>query len=161
MKIFKQGGFTIVELMVVVTIIGILGALAIPAYLDYRTKAEVTDGIALIGNLKTAVAEFWNGNSAMPTSRGDLGLGPSTDTQGEFVSQVDVDSNGSLIVTYGNEASPALAATTLIMAPYTDNDSNLTWICGTSPVPGGLGQPGGAGVALTTVDAKFLPSSCK
>lgn len=154
-----QHGYTIIELLVVITIIGILGALAIPAYLSYQTRAQVTDGIALIGNLKTEIADFYNNDVAFPANRAALGLGPATDTQGEYVSQVNVD-NGVIEITYGNDAGTNLAAQTLTVTPAVDNDGNISWFCGSAIVPAGLTAQVPA-LAATTVAGNLLPQNCR
>lgn len=160
MKTKKQSGYTIIELMIVIVIIGILGALSIPAYLSYTVKASVTDGIALVGNLKTAVAEHYNATGGdFPADRAALGLGPSTDTQGEYVSGIDVE-NGNLVVTYGNRAPTDISGATLAIRAYTDNDDNVSWFCGTADAPLGL-TASGALVTPTDVASEYLPSNCR
>jgi type IV pilus assembly protein PilA len=156
-----QKGFTLIELLVVVAIIGVLAALAIPSYLSYLTRAQVTDGLALVGGLKTEIAEYYNtSGGTMPANRATLGLGPSTDTQGEYVASVDVD-NGSIVIQYGNGADATnLAGNNLVIRAFTDNDNNISWLCGTKLAPVGLTQPA-APLATTTVAAAFLPSACK
>jgi type IV pilus assembly protein PilA len=155
-----KNGFTIIELLVVIAIIGVLAALAIPAYQSYVTKSQITDGLALVGQLKTQVAEFWNTNSAMPADRTALSLGPATDTAGEYVTQVAVD-NGALAITYGFGASPDIATAVLTIAPFVDADNNVSWVCGTKAAPAALTQPLPAPLATTTVSPEFLPGTCK
>ena len=155
-----QKGFTIIELLVVITIIGILAALAIPSYLSYVTRSQVTDGLALVGQLKTRVAEYYQDNGGvMPATRGDLGLGLSTDTQGKFVAGIDID-NGSLVIQYGNDAGGDITGQFLVINVYTDPDNNISWICGDSVAPGLLTQPV-APLAVTTVPVALLPGPCK
>lgn len=154
-----QKGFTIIELLVVIAIIGVLSALAIPAYLNYITRSEITDGLALVGSLKTEVAEYWNVNANMPANLAAMSAGLATDTQGEYVDQVDVDL-GTLVIRYGNGANGNILTEILTLKPYTDNNNNISWVCGTKAAPAGLSDPGGA-LAVTTVAAQYLPSTCK
>jgi type IV pilus assembly protein PilA len=159
-KMKKQRGFTIIELLIVIAIIGVLAALAIPSYLSYLSRAQVTDGLALVGGLKTEVAEFYNtSGGTMPATRATLGLGVATDTQGEYVQSVDVD-NGSLVIRYGNTANADLANQTLVVKAFTDADQNISWLCGNKNSPAGLTQPV-APTAVTSLPNELLPSACK
>ena len=90
-----QKGFTLIELMIVVAIIGILAAIAIPAYQDYTIRAQVTEGLNLAGAAKSAVAETYANNGAWPANNAAAGLGNSTDIQGKYVSAVTVASGSS------------------------------------------------------------------
>ena len=100
----KQQGFTLIELMIVVAIIGILAAIAIPAYQDYTIRAQVSEGLNLSGGAKAAVTEFFQDRGSMPTDNDEAGLADAdTEIQGKYVSSVEV-TNGVIEVTYGNDA---------------------------------------------------------
>ena len=87
-----QQGFTLIELMIVVAIIGILAAIAIPAYQDYTIRAQVSEGMNLAAAAKAAVAEDFLNEGAAPVDRTDAGMtANAADTQGKYVSQVQVD----------------------------------------------------------------------
>ena len=86
----KQQGFTLIELMIVVAIIGILAAIAIPAYQDYTIRAQVSEGLNLSGGAKAAVTEYFQDRGAMPADNTEAGLAASGDIQGKYVSDVDV-----------------------------------------------------------------------
>lgn len=158
-----QAGYSILELMVVVVIIGILSALAIPAYIAYTNKSIVADGLSLAGQLKTAVGEHYQTNEVMPANRAALGLGPSTNTQSEYVQSIDVV-NGALLITYGNDAqNPSLLGNVVGLYPLLDADQNIAWVCG-DPTPPSAGlTPGGVWGAAeaTTVPSDILPSNCR
>src|ERR1700690_1438505 len=95
-----QQGFTLIELMIVVAIIGILAAIAIPAYQDYTIRAQVSEGMTLAAAAKAAVAESFSNKGIVPANRTAAGMtGNATDTQGKYVQSVDVNA-GSIIVTY-------------------------------------------------------------
>ncbi len=171
-----QQGFTLIELMIVVAIIGILAAIAIPAYQDYTIRAQVSEGMNLAAAAKAAVAEDFLNEGAAPTNRTDAGMTAlATDTQGKYVASVDV-ANGTIIITYGNQANAQIMGQTLGLTPFESADLSIVWQCGASPDPVGLslmgtsGAAGGAG-GNTAVQNKgtlaaanfqqYLPSACR
>ena len=116
-----QKGFTLIELMIVVAIIGILAAIAIPAYQDYTIRSQVTEGLNLAGDIKAGVAEWYSNTGNWPTDIGDLGVGSGsggdpTAKQGKYVSSVSVD-NGVITITYGKDANDAIDGETLTLTP--------------------------------------------
>ena len=100
----KQQGFTLIELMIVVAIIGILAAIAIPAYQDYTIRAQVSEGLNLSGGAKAAVTEYFQDQGAFPVNNTQAGLAPSANINGKYVSQVVVSTNGVITSTYSNTA---------------------------------------------------------
>jgi type IV pilus assembly protein PilA len=172
-----QKGFTLIELMIVVAIIGILAAIAIPAYQDYTVRAQVTEGLNLAGAAKAAVAEAYSNTGNAPANRTEAGMSATaTDTNGKYVTQVSV-TNGTILITYGNAANTALqpggTGLTLGLTPYETPDRSVAWRCGSAPPPGGatnalLGTAGGVQVATYTAGTlavaatnKYLPKSCR
>src|SRR5262245_49575418 len=108
-----QKGFTLIELMIVVAIIGILAAIAIPAYQDYTIRAQVSEGLNLAAAAKAAIAETYLNRGTAPATRTAAGMSANAvDTQGKYVSSVEV-TNGVITVTYGNSANTAINAATL------------------------------------------------
>ena len=163
----RASGFTLIELMIVVAIIGILAAIAIPAYQNYTVRAQVTEGINMGAHAKTRVQESFLNRGQAPVDRLTAGLsGNATDTSGKYVQSVDV-SNGALIVMFGLEANAAIAGLTVTMTPYETPGLGVVWRCGAAPVPMGLqlmGTAGGGNAATyvaPTVPLQYLPSSCR
>jgi len=164
-----QQGFTLIELMIVVAIIGILAAIAIPAYQDYTIRAQVSEGLNLAAAAKAAVAEDFLNEGEAPTSRTDAGMSANgTDTSGKYVTSVDV-LNGVITVIYGNEANAQINGETLTITPYESVDLSVVWRCGNAPAPAGagvnpMGTSGGgqvaAWVAPTLLD-QYMPSACR
>ena len=174
MKLMKlkqaaQKGFTLIELMIVVAIIGILAAVALPAYQDYTVRAQVTESMALSSGLKTAVADYFAASGAFPASNtaavcGDSGAtgcsgNATTDNKGNYVASITVVSGGGLNIALGNKASAAINGSVLSLRPALDNASNISWICGYATTPNGVTAP--TATDGTTVNKKYLPNSCK
>jgi type IV pilus assembly protein PilA len=158
-----QKGFTLIELMIVVAIIGILAAIAIPAYQDYTIRAQVSEGLNLAGAAKAAVSETWMSRGTAPDTRTEAGMSPTaTDTQGKYVASVEVAA-GEIIVTYGNEANAAnLDTETLVLTPFATADNSVIWVCGQAADPGAATElDGNTHAAGTTVLEQYLPSACR
>ena len=161
-----QKGFTLIELMIVVAIIGILAAIAIPAYQDYTIRAQVTEGLSLASAAKTAVAEFYMNEGEAPVGRVEAGMDlDPTLTSGQYVSSVDI-TNGLITITYGNDSNAIIAGDILTLTPYETGEFSVIWYCGDA-VAGATDNPlgtagGNAAVdGVTTLDDKYLPSTCR
>ena len=142
MKAKQQSGFTLIELMIVVAIIGILAAIALPAYQDYTKRSHVSEGLSLAGAAKTAVAEYFSSLGTMPDNNTNAGLAASGDINGNAVSSVNVN-NGLITVTYNTKVTNS---STLQISPTT-SAGGVKWAC-KAPASGG-------------VENKYLPASCR
>ena len=163
-----QKGFTLIELMIVVAIIGILAAIAIPAYQDYTIRAQVSEGMNLAAAAKAAVAETFLNRGAAPANRTAAGMSANaTDTEGKYVSQIEVTGGVIEIMYGGNEVNAGISGETLGLTPYVTPDNSVAWKCGAAPVPGAgtVIMPGATinnGTLGDNVDMnKYLPAACR
>ena len=139
----NQDGFTLIELMIVIAIIGILAAVAIPAYQDYTVRAKVTEGIGLAAGAKTAVAETYVSSGTWGASNADYGL--SDTISSTLVTTVTAGALGAITVTYDATAISQLTGANVITFTPTDANGVITWDCATN----------------TTVVDKYLPAACR
>jgi len=123
----KQSGFTLIELMIVVAILAILMAIAIPAYQDYTIRAQVSEGMNLAGAARTSVAEYWTDKGSWPSDNTEAGLEAAGSIEGEYVTGVQV-SGGDITITYGKNANTKIGGNTLILEP-TDSGGSVEWTC--------------------------------
>ena len=151
-----QKGFTLIELMIVVAIIGILAAIAIPAYQDYTIRAQVTEGLNLAGAVKAAVAETFAQDGTWPNSNSEAGVGSAI--SGKYVTSVQV-AGGGITITYGHQANQNIGSETLGLNPYTSPNDDVIWVCGNRNPPGSATDAGAS--AATTLLDKYMPQTCR
>ncbi|RLK57061.1 type IV pilus assembly protein PilA [Stenotrophomonas rhizophila] len=142
----KQQGFTLIELMIVVAIIAILAAIALPAYQDYVARAQVSEAMTLSSGAKTAVTEYYADKGAFPTANADAGLAAAASINGKYVESVTVGTAGAITAKLkgAGSVSAKVAGKNFVLTPD-DAGGSITWDCKT----------GGS------IDPKFLPSSCR
>jgi len=123
-----QKGFTLIELMIVVAIIAVLAAIAIPAYQDYVIRAQFADGLSIVGAAKTAVSEYYQLRGNFPTSNSLAGTAPANTIISNFVTQTAVGAGGVITVTYGGEVNSILTGQTAMLTPF-DRGGSIEWDC--------------------------------
>lgn len=135
----RKNGFTLIELMIVVAILGILLAIAIPAYSVYTTRTKVSEGLVIAGPLKQAVSETFLSSGTFPNDSSEAGVVPSSS---QYVSLAEIGPNGVITVTYQNISSDVDGAT-ITMVP-TGSATEVTWDC-----------------AGGSVDPSYRPARCR
>jgi type IV pilus assembly protein PilA len=139
-----QKGFTLIELMIVVAIIAILAALAIPAYQNYLIRSQVSEASVLADGAKTAVAEFYSNKGTWPTGNASVGLPAAiTSVNGKYVKSLDTTA-GKITVAFNGTANKAIQGSVFVLSPVATTGS-ITWDC----------------KAHTTVLTQYLPQSCR
>ena len=143
MKKSNQKGFTLIELMIVIAIVGILAAVALPAYQDYTVRAKISEPLALLGEAKTSMTEFYVANGVLPATPTAAGIRTTVGTA--LVSTMSVAANGNITVTM--TAHPSLgsaAGTTIVFSNLGTSSGTIVYKC----IPG-------------TIAASYLPATCK
>ena len=138
-----QKGFTLIELMIVVAIIGILAAIALPAYQDYTARAQMGEALTLADGQKGAVTEFYADKGVFPGSNASAGIAEAASIAGKYVDRVGV--SGAGVITASMKASNVangIAGTTLTLTP-TAGSGSVTWAC------------------TSSASAKYIPAACR
>ena len=165
-----QKGFTLIELMIVVAIIGILAAIAIPAYQNYVIRSQVTEGLSMADGFKTAVGDYFAQYGVMPKCQSTTG-GPPTgsgciatnggtaaSSNGKYVGSIDVATGGQIVILYtGPGVNAKINGKALSLQPGVNANNEVVWVCGIQTPPT-LATPPVA--AATSLVASYLPSAC-
>jgi type IV pilus assembly protein PilA len=163
-----QKGFTLIELLIVVVIIGILAAIAIPAYQDYTIRSQVSEGLTLASDIKASVAEYMAQTGAWPADLAQAGVASAGATDAKaarYVSDINV-TNGTITITYGRDVNQKILGDTLQIQPMVNGNGDVVWICGNAidpAVPGLTDDPGGgpSDPGSASLADKHMPASCR
>ena len=135
-------GFTLIELMIVVAIIGVLASLALPAYERYTLRAQVSEGFSLVGPLQSAVTEYYNDHGSFPTDNSEAGIAAAAEFSGKFVDNVSIDQD-EISITFGGDASTRISGLSVVVTA-TPTQGSMRWSC-----------TGGA-----SIPSIYLPATC-
>jgi type IV pilus assembly protein PilA len=156
-----QKGFTLIELMIVVAIIGILAAIAIPAYQDYTIRSQVTEGLNLAAPAKASVADYYANTGRWASGNTAAGIGSAATIKGKYVSSVTITS-GVITIMYGQQANDKIVGQDLTLTPQANENGDVVWICGDHDAPSGATLSGPA-VPSTGggLEQKYRPQVCR
>jgi type IV pilus assembly protein PilA len=140
-----QKGFTLIELMIVVAIIAILAAIALPAYQDYTIRSQVSEGSVLADGAKTALAEYYTNKGSFPLTNLSAGLAGSASIAGNYVTGLNAVS-GVITATYGNKANAKITGSQLQFSAYSKGGGSIAWTCKST---------------TNALAPKYLPTSCR
>ena len=137
-----QKGFTLIELMIVVAIIGILAAIALPAYQDYTARAQMSEAMVLADGQKGAVTEYYADKGVFPISNTSAGIAAATDISGKYVASVNIASGVITSTIRADNVAAGIAGTNLVLTPRATSGS-MHWTC------------------TSSASAKYIPAACR
>ncbi len=139
----ENKGFSVVEVAAILTLLGILAAIAFPAYQLFTTRAKIAEGLALSGPAKNGVASFYQSTGEFPDSNGAAGVADASAFQGNYVSSVKVGPGGKITISYVDDRGPPLDGQNVELTPQAGNGS-IIWDCDSGLIP-----------------PRYLPPECK
>ncbi|HGH6336046.1 TPA: pilin [Neisseria meningitidis] len=159
-----QKGFTLIELMIVIAIVGILAAVALPAYQDYTARAQVSEAILLAEGQKSAVTEYYLNHGEWPANNSSAGVATSTDIKGKYVQKVEVKNGVVTATMLSSGVNNEIKGKKLSLWAKRQNGS-VKWFCG-QPVTRAKADSDTVAAATGTdaakkIDTKHLPSTCR
>lgn len=156
----KSSGFTLIELMIVIAIVGVLATMALPSYQERFIRAQIAEAMALADYAKDGVNAYYRANKRMPKNNAEAGLPPADKLMGNHVTAIEVK-DGAIHVTLGHRANRNAAGKVLSLRPSAVEgyaQVPLAWNCGVAEAPKGMKA---FGANLTTLPAPYLPIDCR
>ncbi|HFC8305207.1 TPA: pilin [Neisseria meningitidis] len=157
-----QKGFTLIELMIVIAIVGILAAVALPAYQDYTARAQVSEAILLAEGQKSAVTEYYLNHGEWPANNSSAGVATSSEIKGKYVKEVEVKNGVVTATMLSSGVNKEIQGKKLSLWAKRQNGS-VKWFCG-QPVTRNANNADDVTAAATgtdKIDTKHLPSTCR
>ncbi|ENW2883008.1 pilin [Neisseria gonorrhoeae] len=156
-----QKGFTLIELMIVIAIVGILAAVALPAYQDYTARAQVSEAILLAEGQKSAVTEYYLNHGEWPANNTSAGVASASDIKGKYVKEVEV-AKGVVTATMNSSGVNKEIKDKKLSLWAKRQDGSVKWFCG-QPVTRGAGNDDDVTDDKNNngIDTKHLPSTCR
>jgi len=155
-------GFTVIELLIVIVIVGVLASLAVSSYQTFTVRAQVSDGINFAAGAKAPIVDAYTNGGVAPANRAAAGMTPlATDSRGSYVAAVEI-TNGRIDVTFGGPlAHQDIVGQSVSVTPYEADDNSVVWRCGNIAEPAGNLLAGGAEHLPPTLDTRYLPADCR
>ena len=153
-------GFTLIELVIVMSVIAILALMAVPTFLDRNVRLQVQEGMALANLAKNGVSTFYGAKNELPATNEEAGAPPKEKIISNYVSGVSVDA-GAVTVTFGNNVNASVAGKQLTLRPAIVKDAPtvpVAWLCHNAAVPNGMTV---MGINRTDIAGKWLPIECR
>ncbi|ENW0370702.1 pilin, partial [Neisseria gonorrhoeae] len=154
-----QKGFTLIELMIVIAIVGILAAVALPAYQDYTARAQVSEAILLAEGQKSAVTEYYLNNGEWPKDNGAAGVASASDIKGKYVKEVKVENGVVTAEMASSNVNKEIQGKKLSLWAKRQ-DGSVKWFCG-QPVTRGANADDVTDDTTGKIETKHLPSTCR
>lgn len=162
MKKSSQSGFTLIELMIVVAIIGILVAMAMSQYLMYTVRGQVSEGLAMSSEFRAAVSEFYSARGEYPANNAAVSFASAANAyRGNYVSDIQIQ-GGNITITYSStnaRANAVIDSSVLTLAVGLNAGGSVVWQCGNAQAPQGATME--TPTSPTTVGNSYLPTDCR